>query len=155
PENRDQIVEIILNVTGFPIADIEWDEEFGFDNEVDFNLAYEPLYNRGEYPVQITLANIGTDDLHIQEIVSDNENFLTDWDAENQDIVQGDEEITFNFILSTNEIDDLRGIFTLTFDEEDDVAPIEIPVVGITVGTPILVIDTDEIVEDLLSNMKL
>ena len=150
PENRDQIIEVTLEVTGVPIPEVVWEEEIGYPDEINYNLAYDPLFENGEYPVTVTIANIGTDDLHIFEIACENENFLTDWNPENQDMVPGNEEISINLFLDANEIGEFRGNFEFTFD--DDIDPINVLVVGQTTGGPIMSIDTDEIAEDLLSN---
>ncbi|MFH0766153.1 MAG: T9SS type A sorting domain-containing protein, partial [Calditrichota bacterium] len=65
------VVEVLVHHTvwGAPYVILQWSEDWGFPDRLDFNLAIEEdLYSFHEYRLPITIINFGTDDLEITDI---------------------------------------------------------------------------------------
>jgi len=150
PVNPDVSAQISVNVTGFPIPDVYWSVELGFPDSLDFNSAYEELYTGGAYPVEVTIENAGTDDLHIAEITFENNDFSSDWDPDEDGVVPAGEQIDVNFIHESDENGRSAGTFAISFDDED-VDPFEGLVMATSIPAPALVVNPNEINDELMT----
>ncbi len=154
PFTPDFQLPITIGVEGFPIADLSWSEDFGYPDEINYNLAFEELYATGVYPVEVTIANVGTDTLHIGSISSDDVNkFHTDWNEDEQSFIPPQDISTINVILQVEDDGEFRGTITFVFDD-DAVDNIEVEVMGETSLGPILVVNPDAINENLLTGER-
>jgi len=115
-------IEVIvsLDVTGAPDIEVTWEEGLGFPQEVNFNSGYPELYFGGPYPLDINVANIGTDMLHITDISVEGEAFSVIWDPETHTDIQYDTEFILPVIMNAPAAGDWEGTVTIECDDEDE-----------------------------------
>jgi len=75
PDNADAVVAIIFHVTGVPDIDVEWPEEAGYPDSINFNSYFNEVFVGGPYPMPLTVTNAGTEDLIVNQISCDNDAF--------------------------------------------------------------------------------
>ena len=154
------VFPIEMWVEGVPDIDPIWSEEGGYavtedgdgdpDNWlINFNGVHPEVYNGGDYVVWVEVTNVGTDDLQINDVFTNNDNVTTDWNEED-DVFGPAESFTLGVILNAAEPGDLAEDAMLTissndFDEED----IMIPLVAEISLAPVLGVDPQEISSDL------
>ncbi|MFN3822305.1 MAG: hypothetical protein ACK4OO_08240, partial [bacterium] len=80
PENQRVEVSINLTVVGAPDIAAFWNRDWGYPDVVDWNRRYADLFTENDYPMTITLANYGTEDLIVDGITFDNDYFTVDAD---------------------------------------------------------------------------
>ena len=78
PDNGDVVVDVLMSVTGVPVIEVVWDEQFGYPDLIDWNRAHDPVFNGTRYSVPVTIQNLGTDELIVHEISCDNPFFTAD-----------------------------------------------------------------------------
>jgi len=79
-DNPDVAVKVILDVTGAPDITVTWDENHGFPNVLDWNLAYAELFSGGSYEMIVNVKNDGSEDLDIEDITCSQGNFTPEPD---------------------------------------------------------------------------
>lgn len=73
PDHSVVKIPVTLNVRPEPKLDIKWSA--GFPDKVDWNKAHPYVFAEGKYEIPLTLTNLGTGRLDIEDIVSDNAAF--------------------------------------------------------------------------------
>lgn len=146
PDNEDVEIAVALDITGAPDIDVLW--EFGFEeNIINFNDYFDEVFRDGEYRVPVTIRNLGTDDLTVENIQSDNDAFSSE--QENLDI-QPNERLTFDFIFSPEEAEAFEGTMSFTTNDEDE-EEFSIDLSGEALVPPNIIVTPDEFVSDLFT----
>lgn len=145
PENPDATVRLNMHITGAPVIEVTWDEEAGYPDLIDWNRAYLDLFTGEAYPVPVTIKNIGTADLEVDDILCDEEVFNSEF---NEFILGPDEEIVVNFILETaeNGVYESEMVIVWNSPAEDDYI---VPLAAQTTGPPVIIVDPGEIESNL------
>ena len=144
PGNPDLVVSIVLEVTGVPEIEVDWPEEFGYPDRVDWNLAYEDLFTGTVYPVTVEIINTGTDDLLVEEISCVSEVFsgnLEDF------VLQPGRSQEVNFLLAAEENGRYESEMVIISNSPEEV--LSIPLVAVTTGPPQISIEPNAIESDL------
>ncbi|NQU05233.1 MAG: choice-of-anchor D domain-containing protein, partial [Calditrichaeota bacterium] len=68
PHNPVAILNVRLYISEPPNLVVEWDDDFGFPREVNWNLAYEDMYNDEGYDIELTLSNHDDQDIDVSRI---------------------------------------------------------------------------------------
>ncbi len=140
PSNPDLVVEISLEIIGAPNIVLEWDEDYGFPDMIDWNAAYDELFSGGPYNIPVQISNSGTDPLEIEEFISDNEFFMTDVEDELE--LDPDEETEVNFIFNApaEEPGDYDATITIVSNDPDD-GELEVILHAEALSPPVISID--------------
>ena len=141
PENPDVIVEVLMRVVGVPDIDVTWSEEAGYPDVINLN-GFGDMFAGGPYAFQISIANVGTDDLVIEDIFTDNDVF----GVEAQDIlIPPRENMVLDFIIDIDEPGRHEGILTIISNDPDE-GELNIPMVAEVFLPPAMVVSPDRIV---------
>ncbi|NQU05131.1 MAG: S8 family serine peptidase, partial [Calditrichaeota bacterium] len=129
-EDEEYRVYVLLHVTGVPVIDLRWDEDYGFvadeDDNVDTEqsvLDYNALYDNevwAGYPFEfpITILNEGNADLEIAEIAIDGDQvFSVDQDEMS---IAPEEEAVLTIIFETEEIAEFEGSLIIRSNDPDE-----------------------------------
>ncbi|MBM3327584.1 MAG: choice-of-anchor D domain-containing protein, partial [Calditrichaeota bacterium] len=146
PANVDVVVNIRLHVSGRPVIEVEWAAAHGFPNIVDWNRAHPDLFTGGPYPVPITIINAGTDDLTVESITCENNDFFSANPA--NFVLPAEQRRVVQFILNAQEDGLHEGTMTIVSDGSDE--DIQIALRGRTSAPPEIVIDPGEVVDELV-----
>ncbi len=113
PDDEAVIVVVEMFVTGAPNILVEWDDDYGFPDVVDWNAAYPDLYTGGPYTMILNVANNGTAELNISDISCEHEYFSAE-PAELLEMAPDDEaEVTITFNADeAGDYDDATVVFT-------------------------------------------
>ncbi|NQT33995.1 hypothetical protein HQ587_02300 [bacterium] len=76
PDNGNVVVSIFWEIGGVPDIVIVWEEDFGYPDELNWNLAYENLLAGNSYEIIIEISNNGMRDLEIDGIFCELECFV-------------------------------------------------------------------------------
>ncbi len=104
PVNPDMIISINVSVTGNPTIQVDWPDDAGWPDIVDWNLFYDELFTGVEYPISVNLRNCGTANLLVEEVISNNRIFSVDQDGL---VIPPGEKRVVTFVLNAHE----SGIF--------------------------------------------
>jgi len=61
PDNPDLEVNIRMNVIGIPVLEVEWNEEAGFPDIINWNNLYLDIFSNENYPIPVEITNAGDD----------------------------------------------------------------------------------------------
>ena len=145
PANPLIIMSIFVNICvpfWFPI---EWPEQFGFPDLIDFNGGFGEMFVGGSYSVPVTIQNMGTDPLIIESAFCDHDYFHVDW--EGIELEPGD-EFDSEVIFEPGEAGEFQGLISIEFNDPD-FNEFEIFVHAECSLPPVMVWEPDEI-EDIL-----
>ncbi|MBT7790230.1 MAG: T9SS type A sorting domain-containing protein, partial [Calditrichaeota bacterium] len=140
PAQREFVVEITLQVTGLPIIEVEWSQEAGYPDSIDWNGVYDELFTGRDQPLRIEIKNAGTDELIIEDISFDHEYFSSE---QQELIVPPFDSRMLTLIISAEEDGEHEGILTILSNDPEN-AEWEIQVHGITSSTPVMELNPDE-----------
>lgn len=132
PENEDVAVNVSWHVIGAPDIEVEWSEEIGFPDLVDWNRAHDPLYTGAEYTVPVTIRNLGTDVLHVETVRCDDPFFRAG--RRRFEVAVNDEFIT-GFWLQADE-NGVHEAEMVIFSNDPDEEEFSIPLRAETVDPP-------------------
>ncbi|MCF7811861.1 hypothetical protein K9N50_12845, partial [bacterium] len=142
PQNEAVVITVTIHVTGAPALAVEWEEDFGYPDVVDWNMAYEDLFSGGPYEIHMTFINSGTDALEIEEIYPDddaNGYFTTD----TEDMALDPEvEADVVFTFDAEDAGEYSGNMVVVWNdpnEEDFIIPLS----AVASTPPVFVIDPE------------
>ncbi|MDP8240002.1 MAG: S8 family serine peptidase [Candidatus Hatepunaea meridiana] len=141
PETPDLPVSITLHVTGAPHIEIEWSEEYGYPDLIDFGF-YDP---EDPFDITIDVRNAGFIDLDIEEISIEGDHFS----VEPEDLLlEPDEssELTLTFEAEEDGVYE-ASLYILSNDPDNE--EILIPIHAIVGEPPIIDVDPEEFELDL------
>jgi sugar lactone lactonase YvrE len=96
PRAPEATLGVELRVIGSPHIGAEWDEQAGFPESIRFNDVYPEIYGGGEYGIDVTIASIGLETLHIRSIETTGAPFTVE-DRELELEPRDEEVITVSF----------------------------------------------------------
>ncbi len=134
--NNDVVVAVLMNVTGVPLIDVEWSDEIGYPDEINWNDAFEDLFTGGPYPVPVTVRNAGSAELVVEEITCENRTFSAD---PAEFVLAPDERLEVDFILDAEEdgVHEAEMVIVWNSPDGEDVI---IPLSGETAQPPEIVV---------------
>jgi len=144
PDDPDVSIYIILNVTGIPLIDVCWSGEFGYPESVDWNAGFEDLFTGAPYSVPVTISNVGTEEMVIEEISCDNNVFTADIE---EAMVSIGESVVVNLTLESENDGIHEGslwIFSDAMDEEE----MDVSLIGETLAPPVFEINRIALEDD-------
>ncbi len=104
---------VIFNVRmifGGPDIAIEWSEEAGFRDVMDFNMRFGDVFVGTSYSLPFRISNEGNEDLEINEIFTEGEPF---WVAEEAFVLRPDEDREMELIFRTEQADVWESTLTI------------------------------------------
>ncbi|MDP8239404.1 MAG: T9SS type A sorting domain-containing protein [Candidatus Hatepunaea meridiana] len=147
PENEDVVVSILLNVTGAPVIEVIWSDDFGCPDIVDWNRAYLDLFIGVPYTIPITIHNDGTSDLVVDDIVFTEDVFSVD--SENF-VLEPEEEVNVDVTLETIEDGVYESEMTIIWNSpNEDETEYVINLTGETAAPPVIEIEPGSIEADM------
>ncbi|NQT35557.1 tandem-95 repeat protein, partial [bacterium] len=142
----DVVVDVSMFVDGEQDIATEWSDNLGFPDEIDWNGGFFPDIILGvPYEVQLTVRNIGTDDLIVDEITTDNEVFSIDQD---NFMIDPRDKAILRVTLQSQRVGEHQGILTLNSDDPDQ-GVFEIPLYGVVSLPPVIDFDPPSILKKL------
>ncbi|MBT7788483.1 MAG: choice-of-anchor D domain-containing protein, partial [Calditrichaeota bacterium] len=148
PEDPHVEVGVLLTVTGAPDITVEWPEEIGFPNVVNWNDAYLDVFSGGPYPIPVTISNFGTEVLIVSDVSSDHEYFGSDVDGDVE--IPIGESVDVSFIFNGAEPGNYDAVMVITSDDPD-MEFLEIALHAEATLPPQMAIDPMEIAEDMVT----
>jgi len=147
PDTPDVVVEVSMFVDGEPSIDVQWDDELGHPDIVDWNAGdvFPDLFVGEPYDVEITIRNTGTADLNIDEISSDHDYFTID--QENM-IIGPRQKTVLTVTFQTEETGEIDATLTLSCDDLDR-EMVEVDLHGETFDPPIIEVEPTSITRKL------
>ncbi len=141
----------LLTQAGFliadPILDVSWDEEIGFPEFIDWNMAFDDVFNGGPYSISVTIRNAGDADLIIQDITCDMQEFY----AEPLELtLEPDQTSEVDFIFEAINPDEYASIMQIVWNSPDGEA-FGIPVIAQAFEPPGWGDPPDHIEEDMMT----
>jgi len=150
PEDPDVVVGILINCQGAPDMVAEWDEDFGFPDVIDWNLAYEDLFTGGPYTIPVTVSNEGTEPLLIEDFISDHEYFTSDFEQEFEIPIGEDVEMTFTFDAPADQPEEYIACMMIVSDDPDE-PEFEITLHADAMLPPVVIVEPIGIEEDMVT----
>ena len=140
PDNPDLELNVRMNVIEAPVLDVEWSEEAGFPDNIDWNNVYLDIYSGEDYPISVMIINSGSSILTVEEIGCENDFFTCD--PPEFEVPAQDSRLV-NFILNGDADGEHDGTMFIT--SNDAGGDWEVLVQGTTTSPPILLIEPGEI----------
>ncbi|MCF7811749.1 hypothetical protein K9N50_12265, partial [bacterium] len=144
PDDEDVEVVVNMDVTGAPDLQLSWAHGCE-NNEIDWSNYFEEIFASGEYPVDITFRNNGTEDLIIESISCENEYFNPDID---EFVIEPIERQDVQFIFAPRETGNFNSTMVIICNDPDT-EEIEIALSGQSFAPPEVIVEPMEI-EDFL-----
>ncbi len=141
PENPDVEVTILIHVTGISEIAVEWTEDAGYPNLIDYNLIFEDIFVEDIYEIPLTVTNTGTADLEVTDISFDNDCFSAE-PAEFNLAPEENAEVILSF--ETDEAGDYDATITIENNSEDQ-PEFEIPIHAEAFGPPVIRLEPQDI----------
>ncbi|MBT7618875.1 MAG: hypothetical protein HN590_16485, partial [Calditrichaeota bacterium] len=148
PDNGEVVVDVALMVEGAPDIFVEWDEDAGFPDLLDFNMFHPELFIDGVYAIPVAISNIGTDPLTIEDVVSNSDNFTTPFE-EAFEIPVG-ETIETAIIFTSAEVGEYEGTITIFCDDPDE-GELAYNMVAISSSPPAIFVEPNAIESTLIT----
>ena len=148
-DNPDVVVSIQLNVIGAPDLVVEWSEDAGFPELLDWNQFHEDLFPGGPYEIPVRLSNIGTEVLRIEAISSEHEYYSSS--NEEPFEIQISETILVDFIFDGEAPGEFISTMNILSDDPDE-NRVEIDLNAVALLPPVAVIGPDGFERDLLND---
>ena len=146
PQNNVVVITVCIEVEGAPDIDVEW--EIGCDqNIINWNEYYDEVFNLSDYVVAVTVKNIGTDALEVDDIICENNRFIAD---PTDFVLEVDEEREVNFIFSPVESGEYAEVMEILSNDPDEEVR-EIQLVAQSFAPPEIDINPLEIEDNLVT----
>ncbi len=146
PENPDVQIPVTMSVIGAPAIELEW--EAGMEeNLIDWNRHFPELYVDGDYGVNLTVRNIGTEELVVEEIAIDNEVFSVDPVEFSIDI---DEEREVALTFAPDRSQEIEAELNIVSNDPDD-EEISIDIHARAFEPPVFVVEPLEVQVELFT----
>jgi hypothetical protein len=118
PTNPDLVVPVSLNVSIAADINITWDEELGYPDVLNWNLANADLFNNHPYPIVVKVKNEGSVDLNIQSLAFDDPDGVFSADpAENFAAIAAGASMNLTLTLNSAASGLHQAAVTLTSDD--------------------------------------
>jgi len=139
PDDPDWVIPVEMHVTGAPDIFIYWDQE-DWPALIDWNLAYDEIYNGGHYDFVVTVSNEGTDELEVADIFSDHDYFAADPNEFSLGIGE-EREVTFTF--NADEAGEFGAVMTIVSNDPDE-REFRIELHAEALEAPVLAVDPED-----------
>ncbi|MBT3232988.1 MAG: T9SS type A sorting domain-containing protein [Calditrichaeota bacterium] len=145
---NDPDSEVFIAMTIIPASVFQASWKFGMDeNQINFNQYYDEVYTNGNYPVEVTIRNLGSDVLNIEQIEIGDEVFS----AQPEEFsVEVGEEATLTITFSPREMGEFRTDFLLTCNDPGN-EEFGIELIAEALDPPVIFVDPQEIEEFLFT----
>ncbi|NQU04443.1 MAG: hypothetical protein HQ568_00010, partial [Calditrichaeota bacterium] len=141
-EQAEILVPVWLDVTDAADIEVEWAEDAGFPDIINWNNVYrDGIFLDQEYDIPIMIYNVGTENLNIESIASDSNQFTAAPAAEIVIEPEGELEVVITFIAA--EPDEYQAVMAITSNDPRGV--FEIDLIARTAVPPVFVIDPDNV----------
>ncbi|MDP8240375.1 MAG: choice-of-anchor D domain-containing protein, partial [Candidatus Hatepunaea meridiana] len=146
PQTPDVVVALQMNIEGEPEMDVVWDEEYGYNDDVNWNARYDYLYTGFAYDMDVEIRNIGSDWLSIPSIEFNSEYYSVD--ASEFDIFPGNSH-TLTVTMGANEDGEHYATMMINSNDPDNGGEVALNLSAITESPPVIRIEPDHIAEEL------
>ncbi|HHE47035.1 MAG TPA: DUF1573 domain-containing protein, partial [Bacteroidetes bacterium] len=135
PDDPDVVIDVAMFVDGEPDIRLVWDDDFGYPDIVDWNDngIFPDIFADQPYDIEITVRNIGTAVLNIDDISTDNAYFTVDRDTM---VIDPRHKAFLTVTFEAEEDGDYDATLTLHSDDPDE-SDIEIDLHAETFDPPI------------------
>ncbi|NQT34322.1 hypothetical protein HQ587_03960, partial [bacterium] len=150
PHNPDELFNIRLYISEPPSLVVEWDSDYGFPEEVNWNMAYLDLYNNQPYEIELDFINYNDDTTHVDSIEFTGggaQHFSID---RQQFTIGPDEETTLTVTLEATESGVHRATMAIYSDAEER-EEYAIILVGETHTPPSFAMEPEQLHDDLIT----
>jgi len=141
PETSDAAVRLLMHITAAPVIEVTWDDDAGYPDRIDWNQAYLDVFTGVPYPIPVTIKNIGTTALEVDDILSEEQVFSSD---QNEFVLDPDDEMVVNFILETEEEGIFESEMVIVWNSPNDEDAV-IHLIGRTSLPPVIEVDPTDI----------
>ena len=148
PANPEVVVGVTIEAIGAPAIFVEWEEDYGYPDVLDWNEAYIEIFHGGPYSVPVTIMNVGTEILLIEDFISDNDYFSADFEQEFE--IEIGEEVVVDFVFNADEPGNYDAVMTIISDDPDD-QEVDIEMHALAQNPPIIWVEPDAIEDDLVT----
>ncbi|MBM3327505.1 MAG: choice-of-anchor D domain-containing protein, partial [Calditrichaeota bacterium] len=148
PENERVVVNVLMTVEAAPDIDAVWGTlatPYGYPQEVNWNARYPDLFNNIDFPMAVTIRNIGVEELAVEGI-----DFDSDWLTVDREefVLAPRASQTLTVTLRAPETGDHR--FTMTvFSNDPDEREYEIALHANTGEPPVIIVNPASLEEDM------
>ncbi len=141
PDDQIFVVSVRGVITGRADVDVEWPEEAGFPDVMDFNMLFVDVFVGTSYSLPFSILNDGTDDLEIEDIFTEGEPFFV---AEDAFVLQPgeDREMELNF---RTEVDDLYESTLTIISSDPNEGEFTVLCHAEAINPPVISVDTEMI----------
>ncbi|MDP8239324.1 MAG: choice-of-anchor D domain-containing protein [Candidatus Hatepunaea meridiana] len=148
-EEEGVVINIQLHLTAASDIEVEWSEDFGYPDVLNWNPAYEDVFAGGPYTMVVQVSNEGTADLDIEDIFCDNEYFTVD---QGDMLLEPDASanLTITFEAEADDPGEYEEVMTFVCDDPDE-ENFELPMHVICELPPIIRIVPGSIETDLFT----
>ncbi|HHE46684.1 MAG TPA: DUF1573 domain-containing protein [Bacteroidetes bacterium] len=81
PGDQDTVIPVAMRVLGFADIWVDWSEEAGYPDIMDWSMVYEAMEINEDYDLPFIIYNRGRTDLIVETIEVDGDNFTVDLDS--------------------------------------------------------------------------
>ncbi|MCF7810207.1 tandem-95 repeat protein, partial [bacterium] len=150
PNNHAATLNVRLYISEPPNLVVEWDDDYGFPQEVNWNMAFDDLYNNVAYDLELNLYNYDDEDIDVASIDFHGEGaefFSVDND---EFTIEPDEQVVVTVTLEA----DQSGEHEVTMIINSNAAEREeypVPLIGETFGPPAITMESESLQDDLIT----
>ena len=145
PDNPDVEIPVAMHVNGNPELEVAWSEIVGWPENIDWNSGFEDLFSGQPYEISITVQNVGTAALEVQNILCDNEVFTVN---PTQFIVDPGAEAQVQITLNAANDGIHESVLAIVWNSPEG-QNFSIQLLGETSSIPIINIDPIEVEDEL------
>ncbi len=149
PADPEVVIPVTVEVLGAPAIHAVWDDGIGYPDVIDWNEAYPEVFAGGPYEVVVTIQSVGTEPLMVEEFISDDEAFSTNFEQEFE--LEPGDALDMMFIFDAAEPGEYDATMTIISDDPDDEEYV-IALAAIALSPPVIWVDPGEIVDDLMTD---
>ena len=149
PDNAEVVVEVLMTVVGTPNLRVEWDEDYGYPEVMDWNEGFQDVLPGRPYAILVELINTGIELLIIEDVLSDHDYFTANFEDEIEIEVGESAIVEFVFEAPENDPGDYNTVMVISSNTPEGENVIAMHAEATL--PPIFVWDTDEIEDELQS----
>ncbi|MBT7616237.1 MAG: DUF1573 domain-containing protein, partial [Calditrichaeota bacterium] len=152
PDNDAVVVDVALTVTGAPSILVEWGEDFGFPDVMDWNMLHPEVFSGGPYDFDFVVTNEGTDLLIISDLFIEQAAFSIPFDADVE--IEPGEATVLTVTFDSEEAGEYDGELVIVWNDpnEEDVV---IALHAQSFASPEIIVDPQAIEDELLVGAEL
>jgi len=117
PENADYVVTVVAMVNDAPDLDVNWLDQAGYPDLIDFNLLNEQVLADTDYSTTFTITNQGTEDLYVERMIIGGNEFSLEEDVNMEFILAPTEFRDFHLHFLAADTGDYRSTLTITSND--------------------------------------